>query len=169
MPVLPIAEQVAGGDQARREALRIAPSQQLRDPGRADRRARGRARPAHGREHRAGEHVGDAESAGNAMQPGVERAVHVGAGAGLADRRTHQHEQRNGQQREVIQTLEELVRHLAEVGGRHEQRHERQRRQAERKGDRHAGEQQREGHHPEQDANRGAIHIECYALLAAWL
>ncbi len=75
------AERAARRDDSGREAARIAALAHFRNAGRADRRAgRGRG-PSHGGEQRAGEHIGDAEPARNAVHPGMECAIEVLAGA----------------------------------------------------------------------------------------
>ena len=71
------AERAAGGDDAGGEAAGIAALAHLRNAGRADRRAGRGRRAGHGGEQRAGEDVGDAEAAGDAVQPGVQRGIEV--------------------------------------------------------------------------------------------
>ena len=147
------AERAAGGDDAGGEAAGIAALAHLGNAGRADRRA-GRGRGArHRREQRAGEDVGDAEPAGNAMQPGMQRRIEVLAGAGLADRRTLEDEQRDRQQRDRGHFLVDVLRHGIERGGRHVDRHEHDRDRAERERDRHAREHRDQGREPVADAN----------------
>ena len=161
------AERAARGDQPGREPLRIAALQQLRDAGRADRRARGRRRSAHRGEHRAREHVGEPETAGDLVQPRVERPVDVGAGARLADRRAHQHEQRDRQQREVVELRVHRLGDRPQIGRRHEDRHERERRQAERERDRHAREQQHERDGAVEEADLPGAHHSVHGAFCA--
>jgi hypothetical protein len=91
------AERAAGGDDPCGKAAGIAALAHLGDAGRTDRRA-GRGRGArHRREQRAGEYVGYAQATGHAMQPGMQRRIEILTGAGLADRRPLEDEQRDRQ------------------------------------------------------------------------
>ncbi len=139
-------QRAAGGDDAGREAGRVAALAHFGDAGRADRRAGGRRGTSHGREQRAGKHVGDAQSTGYLVQPGVDRRIQVFAGRRLADGRALQDKQRYRQQRDRGHFLVYVLGDGIERAGRHAEVHEAGRHHAQRKGDRHPGE-----HHHQSD------------------
>ena len=147
------AERAAGGDDAGGEAAGIAALAHLRDAGRADRRAGRGRRSRHRREQRAGKYVGDAEPAGHAMQPGMQRRIQILSRAGFADRRALQDEQRDRQQRDRGHFLVDVLRHGIERGRGHVDAHEHHRDRAQRKRDRHAREHRKQGGKPVADAN----------------
>ena len=129
------AERAAGRDEAGGEPRRIAALAHLWNAGGADGRAGGGRRAGHGGEQAAGQHVGDAEPAGDAMKPGVQRHIEVAAGIGPADRRALQDEQRDGENDDVRHLLIDVLRDRTGRGRRHEQDHEGGGDNAERKGD----------------------------------
>ena len=142
------AERAAGGDDAGGETAGIAALAHFRNAGRADRRTGCRRRAGHRGEQRAGEHVGDAEPAGDPVQPGMQRRVEILAGARFADRRALEDEQRDRQQRDRRHFLVDVLRHGIERGRRHVDRHEHHRDRAQRERDRHA----RKHRHQRRDA-----------------
>jgi hypothetical protein len=85
------AQRTSGRDDAGGQPRRIATPSHFRNASAADRGASGRARSRHRREQRAGHHIGDAETAGHAIEPHVQRIIEIGAGArscsALADER----------------------------------------------------------------------------------
>jgi hypothetical protein len=91
-------------------------------------------------EDSAGAEVGDHEAARQAVEPAIECFVQVAPGRRRADRRTHHHEHRDRNQREVVEPrVEGLRHHLHGVEAlKDEQEHDRERAQAER--DRRPGE-----------------------------
>ncbi len=153
------AERPARGDDAGREAGRVAALPHLRDAGAADRRARRRARSRHGREQRAREHVRDAEAAGNLPHPRVHRRIEVLAGRRLADRRALEDEERDRQQRDARHLLVDVLRDGVERRRRHEEVHEGDRDRAERERDRHAGEHHDERRDAVRDPDREFAHV----------
>ena len=112
------AERAAGGDDPGGQPAGVAALAHFGDTGRADRRAGRRRGARHGREQRAGKHVGDAKPAGNPVQPGMQRRIEILAGARLADRHAFQDEQRDRQQRDRGHFLVDVLRHRIERGVR---------------------------------------------------
>ncbi len=152
------AERAAGGDDAGGESAGITALAHFRDAGGADRRAGGGRGARHRCEQRAGKHVGDAEPAGHAMQPGVQRRIQILPGARFADRRALQDEERDRQQRDRGHFLVDVLGHGIERGGGHVDAHEHHRDRAERKRDRHAREHRKQGGQPVTDANSNDRH-----------
>ena len=132
------AERAAGGDDAGGKSAGIAALAHFRNAGRADRRAGRGRRSCHRREQRAGKNVGDAEPAGHAMQPRMQRRIQILAGAGPADRGALEDEQRDRQQRDRGHFLVDVLRHGIERGRGHVDAHEHHGDRAQRKRDRHA-------------------------------
>ena len=130
------AERAAGGDDAGGEAAGITALAHFRNAGRADRRTGGGRRSCHRREQRAGKHVGDAEPAGDAMQPGMQRRIQVLAGAGAADRSALENEQRDRQQRDRGHFLVDVLGNGIERGRGHVDAHEHHGDRAQRERDR---------------------------------
>ena len=155
------------GDYARCEAGRVAALAHLRNSGAADRRARRRTRSRHGREQRAGEDVGDAQPARNALHPCVHREIEVPAGVGPSDRRSLQDEERNRQERDARHLLVDVLRHGVERGRRHEEIHEQNRDEAERERDRHPRKHHDKCDDPEKQAQRKDAHRSRQAKCAA--
>src|SRR5216683_5352560 len=106
----------------------------------------------------AGDDDGDAEAAGNAMQPGMERRVEIAAGARLADRRAFEDEERDGEERDARHLLIDVLRDGGDRGAGHEEQHEPDRDGAQRKGDRHAREESDERRAAIEKADREEAH-----------
>src|SRR5262249_8573375 len=85
------------------------------------RASRGRG-AGHRGEQSTGEHVGDYESAGNPVQPGVQRAIEVLARARAADRRALEDEKRNRKECNRRHLLIDVLRDRIDRRGRHEKK-----------------------------------------------
>jgi hypothetical protein len=120
------AERAAAGDHAERAAAAVAVAQHLRDRDLADGERGGDRRAGDRREHRAGEHGGDAEAtrqvAHQRVRGGVEVVDHLPAHHEMR----HQHEQRDRDQQVDVELAEHELAERRDVALDHDQHRERE-------------------------------------------
>ena len=104
------AECAAGGDRARGDLVGIAALAHLGDAHLADRGAGGGTGAGHRGEKGAGAEVGHHQPARHLRQPAFERLVEIGPRPGRRDRRAHDDEHRDRQEREAVELAVEQLR-----------------------------------------------------------
>ena len=114
---------------------------------------------------RAGKHIGNAQTTGDAVHKGVHGRIEILTGARAADCSPFQDKQRNGQQGDRRHFLVDILCDGIEGGMRHEDRHKHHRYRAQRESNRHA----RKHHSQRGTAIEQPDHACCHDCSLLWL